>query len=287
MKQNHLFLFLLIFFLSGCSLQKMALKTTSGLFSYGIEAIYSEPDLGIAQQAIASNLKLLEGFHLADPKNKEILEMLTQGFASYSFVFLEDEEPGRASLFYLRARDYGMKLLRHTKAYKDSIPAREADFISRLPMLKEKDLPALFWTAFAWAGWINLNRDNPGAVFELNRVKAMMNRVLEIDESFFFGSAHLFFGSINASLPKMLGGNPEKAKEHFQRCIELSEGKFLMGYVYLAKYYAVSTLNEDLFNRTLSKVRQAPQDILPGYELMTSVAKDKAEKLLADKEDLF
>ena len=38
----------------------------------------------IAEQAVASNLKLLEGFHLADKKNKKLLLMLTQGFASYS-----------------------------------------------------------------------------------------------------------------------------------------------------------------------------------------------------------
>jgi hypothetical protein len=287
MKKLFLMTLVSMVVLTNCSIQKFALKTTSGLFSYGIEAIYSEPDLKIAEHAIASNLKLLEGFHLADPKNKEILQMLTQGFASYSLVFLEDEEPDRASLFYLRSKGYGLKLLRKTKAFKDSIPTKEANFVKRLALIKKSDTSALFWTAFSWAGWINLNRDNPQAVFELNIVKAMMNRVLELDESFFFGSAHLFFGSINASLPKMLGGDLEKAREHFERCIELTDGKFLMANVYLARYYALSTLNEELFDETLVEVIEAPQDILPGYELMTSVAKDKAKKLAEQKEDLF
>ena len=231
MKKYYLFMVVFTMVFSSCSMQKFALKTTSGLFSYGIEAIYSEPDLQIAEYAIASNLKLLEGFHLADPKNKEILIMLTQGFASYSLGFLEDEEPDRASLFYLRSKKYGMQLLQRTKAFKDSIPTKEANFVKQLTLIQESDTPALFWTAFAWAGWVNLNRDNPQAVLELNIVKAMMNRVLELDESFFFGSAHLFFGSINASLPKMLGGDPEKARKHFERCIELTNGKFLMANV--------------------------------------------------------
>ncbi|NIT61833.1 MAG: lipoprotein, partial [Aliifodinibius sp.] len=65
--------------LSGCSLQKIALNTTTGLFSYGIEAIYAEPDLEIAETAVASNLKLLEGFHRADPQNETLLQILTQG----------------------------------------------------------------------------------------------------------------------------------------------------------------------------------------------------------------
>lgn len=276
-----------ILILSGCSLQKFALKTTSGLFSYGIEALYSEPDLPIAETAIASNLKLLDGFHLADPKNKEILEMLTQGYASYSLAFLEENQPERASLFYLRARDYGFKRLEQTKAFKNGIPEKEADFARRLPEIKKSEVPALFWTAFAWAGWVNLNRDKPQAVFDLNLVKAMMNRVLELDETFFFGAAHLFWGSIYGSLPPLLGGSPEKAKEHFDRAIEISEDKFLIAQVYYARYYAAATLNEELFDRTLLTVENAPQDILPGYELMTSVAKRQARDLQAKKEEMF
>lgn len=270
-----------------CSIQKLALNTTTGLVAYGIDAIYAEPDLKIAEQAVASNLKLLEGFHLADKKNKRLLLMLTQGFASYSLGFLEDDEPERASLFYLRAKDYGLLLLGRTKAFKDSIPAKEANFRNSLQQLKTDDVPALFWCAFAWAGWVNLNRDNPKAVFELNIVKAMMQRVLELDETFFFGAAHLFFGAMNASMPKMLGGDPEKAKQHFERSLEISNSKFLIAKVYLARYYAVSTLDEELFNKLLSEVLEAPQDILPGYELLTSVAKDKAQKLMDQKEDLL
>jgi hypothetical protein len=85
----------------------------------------------------------------------------------------------------------------------------------------------------------------------------------------------------------MLGGNPEKAKEHFERCIEISDGKFLMAYVYFARYYAATTLNEELFDEMLRKVENAPMDIMPGYELMTSLAKRRAEDLMANKEDIF
>jgi hypothetical protein len=286
MKIVLIFVTTIILFLN-CSIQKIALNTTTDLVEYGIDAIYAEPDLKIAEQAVASNLKLLEGFHLADKNNKKLLLMLTQGFASYSLGFLEDDEPERASLFYLRAKDYGLKLLSQTKAFKDSIPTKEANFRSALKVLKPKDVPALFWCAFAWAGWVNLNRDNPQAVFELNIVKAMMQRVLKLDETFFFGAAHLFFGAMNASMPKMLGGDPEKAKEQFDRCLDISDGKFMIAKVYLARYYGVSTLDEELFDKTLAEVLDAPPDILPGYELLTSVAKDKAKKLMERKEDLL
>jgi hypothetical protein len=278
-------LFLIV--MSGCSLQKFALKTTTGLFKYGIEALYEEPDLIIAEQAIASNLKLLDGFYIAEPRNKELLLMLTQGYASYSLGFVEDKSVERAQLFYLRARNYGLDLLGLTSAFKDSIPVKEADFLNRIARLKEEDVPALFWTAFAWAGWINLSKDNAQAIFDLGKVKGMMKRVQELDESFFFGSVHLFFGSIYGSLPKMLGGDPDKAKAEFDRCLEINQGKFLLTYVYLARYYAQPTLDEALFDKYLKIVLQAPENILPGYELITSIAKEKAQNLIVKKEDLF
>ncbi len=278
---------LLIIFFSGCSLQKIALRTTTGLLYSSIDAIYQEEDLIIAEQAIASDLKLVEGLLQSDTENKDLLLLLTQGYASYSMGFVEDRSEGRAQLFYLRARDYGLRLLRTTRAFKDSIPAKESNFVSRLSRLKKKDVPALFWTAFAWAGWINLSKDNPQAIFELGKVKAMMQRVLELDEGFFFGAAHLFFGSIYGSLPRMLGGDPEKAREHFDRCLKISDGKFLLAYVYLARYYAQPLLDEALFDKYLKIVLQAPTDILPGYQLITAIARKKAQKWIVKKEDLF
>ena len=272
--------------LTGC-IQKIAVNVTSGLFAHGIDALFAEPDLEIAEVAVMSNLKLLEGFHRADPGHKDLLEILAMGYASYSLGFLEETQPERASLFYLRARDYGYKLLETTGAFKDGIPEKEAEFKERLKKIKKSELPGLFWTAFAWSGWINLNRDNPQAVFELGIVKAMMNRVLELDESFFFGGAHLFWGSIDGSIPKMLGGDPEKAKNHFEKAIQLSDEKFMIAYVYYAQFYAATTLNEELFDELLNKVLAAPHDIHPGYELMTSVAKARAQRLMDRRDDLL
>ena len=274
-------------FTAGCSVQKLAVNVTSGIFGYGIEAIYAEPDLGLAETAVGSNLKLLEGFHLAEPKNEKILFYLTQGFAAYALAFHEESDPERASLFYLRARDYGYKLLEKRGAFKNGVPQTEEAFKAAIAKMDKDDLGALFWTAFAWGGWVNLNRDDAQAVFDLGVVKAMMNRVLELDEGYFFGAAHLFFGSISGSIPRMLGGDPEKAREHFERAIALSGGKFLVTDVYMARYYAATTLNEELFDETLQKVLDAPMDINPGYELMTSLAKRQAASLKAQRDEIF
>lgn len=287
MKRINLSILLSLILLSGCSIQKIALRSTAGLLFHGIDAIYQEPDLKIAEQAIASDLKLLDGLYQADPKNKDILLLLTQGYASYSLGFVEDTDGERAKMFYLRGKTYGLELLQRSAAFKDGIPLKEERFKLKLALLKKKDLPALFWTAFAWGSWINLSKDDPAAVFDLGKVKAMMNRVLELDESYFFGSAHLFFGSVAGALPKMLGGDPEKAREHFQKVIDLTNKKFMLAYIYFARFYARPLLDETLFDHYLNVVLQAPTDILPGYELITAIAKKKAKLLSARKDELF
>ncbi|MBN2365174.1 MAG: hypothetical protein EH225_03650, partial [Calditrichaeota bacterium] len=227
------------------------------------------------------------GLHKADPKNRDIIILLAQGYGSYSLGFVEDQSPGRAKVFYLRAREYGFKALKMTEAFRDSIPQREEPFMNRLQKIKEEDVPALFWTGFAWGGWINLSKDDPQAIFDLNKVKAIMNRVIELDEDFFYGAAHLFFGSIFGSLPRMLGGSPDKAKEHFDRCLELSHNRLMLAYVYLAKYYAHPMLDDGLFDKYLKIVLEAPDDVLPENKLITAIAKDKAQKLIIKKEELF
>jgi hypothetical protein len=200
---------------------------------------------------------------------------------------VEDESVERAQLFYLRARDYGFLLLQQTEAFKDSIPRREDEFVSRLQKIKEKDVPALFWTAFAWGGWINLSKDNPQAIFDLGKVRPMMQTVIELQEDYFYGAAHLFFGSILGSLPRMLGGDPEKARSHFEKCLAISNEKFMLAYVYMARYYAYPTLDEELFDKYLKAALQAPPDILPDNKLLTAIARDKAQKLIVKKEQLF
>ena len=46
-------------------------------------------------------------------------------------------------------------------------------------------------------------------------------------------------------------------------------------------------LNETLFDEMIQKVLDAPMDINPGYELMTSLAKRQAADLKARRDELL
>jgi hypothetical protein len=150
-----------------------------------------------------------------------------------------------------------------------------------------EDIDPLFWAAFSWAGWINVSISDPQAFVDLPKVQIMMQRVLDLDESYFLGAPLLFFGSVWGMKPKMLGGDPEKAKEFFERNLEITGENYLLTYIYYAKYYAVKTLDEELFDQLIMTVEKTPAEVLPQYQLLNMIAKEKAKFLHDRKEDFF
>lgn len=85
----------------------------------------------------------------------------------------------------------------------------------------------------------------------------------------------------------MLGGNAEKAKEHFEKAIKITGGKFLMAQFMLAKCYAFQTQDKELFEKTLHEIIAAPDDLFADQRLANELAKRRARHLLARIDDLF
>lgn len=270
-----------------CSIEKFIIRQTGTLLDYGAVAIYEETDLILAEQALASNIKLLEGMIKGDPENCHLLMLTTQAIAGYVLGFVEDDAPDRAKKLYLRARDYAARVLVQSDFNLTEENLLLEQYQQNVALLENDDIDALFWAAFSWAGWINLSLDNPQAFVDLPKVEALMNRVLEIDSTYYHGSALLFFGGIWGTKPKMLGGDPEKAKQYFDKNLEITKGNFLLTYVYYAKYYAAKTLQEDLFKKFLNIVKETPEDVLPGEQFLNAIAKKKADFLLSKSEDIF
>ena len=287
-KKSYILGLLLILLLStGCSVQRMAIRSLGGVLDNSMEALYEEKDLELAEKAIASDLKLLEGLIKSDPGNDKLLLLAAQGFTSYALGFVEDESPERARDLYLRGRNYGLRILKQRENFERAIQGSIEALENMMGEFDEEDVPALFWTANSWGNWINLSFTNTQALADLPRVQLLMERVIELDESYFYGGAHLFFGSNYAARPAMLGGDIEKSRSHFERCFEFAGEKFLLPYYYYARYYATRQFDESLFENTLVKILDAPNDILPEQNLPNAIAKNKAAGLLKKKSDLF
>ena len=279
-------LYLVLLILSqGCS--TLATRMATPMVQSQYASINEEADPVLAQQALPASLKMLEGLLREDPENKALLKNLAEGFCGYAFSFVEDTDPGRASRLYLRGRNYAERLLKADGAPEQLAGQSPEQFKNTLKTLDSDHLPGLYWMGQCWAGWLMLNLDNLQALVAISKVEAILQRALELDESYYYAGPHLLLGAFYGGRSKLLGGNPEKAKDHFNQCLELTQRKFLMAQVLYAKTYAVQLQDRGLFKRLLTEVRDAPEGILPEQQLANAVAKQKAEQLLESADDLF
>ena len=286
-KKNYLILIFTLFVFSACSLNKIIIRQMEPILQQSSTALYEESDLQLAEQALAANLKLVEGLLKNDPQNEQLLLLLAQGYSGYALGFVEDTDPERAKVFYLRARDYALQVLRKDQAFLNAEQNNLDEFTTVLNTYNATKVPALFWAGFAGAGYINLDLGNPMALMDLPKVQLMMDRVEAVDASYYYGAVYLYQGSVLGMKPVIMGGNPEKAKEYFEKNLELNNKNFLLAYIYMAKYYAAKTLDEKLYDQYIKTVIDTSIDVLPEMRLINQIAKRKSELLIRSKEDIF
>ena len=75
-------------------------------------------------------------------------------------------------------------------------------------------------------------------------------------------------------------------RRHFERALELSEGKNLMVKVLYARHYARLVFDRELHDRLLREVLAAPAEA-PGLTLINTLAQRQAKELLAGSADYF
>ena len=274
------------FLFAGC-FQQIAVNSLGTIMNTGFEVLNEEQDLGVAAATIPSNLKLLETIIRIDPGNDPYLLLASQGYSSYALGFVEDDSVERAKDFYLRGRDYGLKILSRRRGLDDIHRKSPEELRTALSGLSKEDVPAVFWAAIGWGSYISWSLTDPSALADLPKVEQMMLFVLEKDSTYYYGGAHFFLGTLYGSRSKILGGDPEASRRHFEQCLKISDGKFLMTYVYYARSYAVQTQNRELFDQCLSSVDSASIDAFPQARLSNAIAKKKAQLLRAKADELF
>ena len=285
--QTFLLLLLLPIFLGGCGLAKLS-------------RIQSEGNLVVVESTLAKNLRMLE--RLAGTGNTGLITKTARAHASYS-GFLEDkmetaeiagdtetaaEMRSKAIAHYVRSETYAFKALaKSDKIFKEARTVKPDELKAALQKLKKKQVEPLFWAAYAMARGISLQKNDPMQVIDLDRVEAMMRRVLELDHTFNFGSAYLFYAVYYGNRSPAIGGDPEKAKEYLDKVDELNNGKFLLAKFYRARYYAYPKQDVQLYKQMLQEVIDAPDDIYPGEEAATALAKSRAKRWLSQTDMLF
>ncbi len=247
-------------------------------------AILNEDDPALVESGIPAYLLLVDGLISSHPDNSATLSAGAQLFALYGSRFATGE---RAIVLTAKARRYGERAL--CVAYKPSCNWKGISYdrlVEELKGVKRKQIDELYSYAVGWLANLDATSEDWSAVADLPWVEAVLERALELDETYQNGAIHGYLGIIDALRPPAMGGKPDLARQHFERALELSGQRDLSIKVEYARRYARLVFDQELHDRLLNEVLAAPAEA-PGYTLFNVLAKQEAKKLLATSKDYF
>ena len=282
----------------GCSVRGLAVNALADSLTASGDVFASDGDPELIRDATPFALKTIESLLAEKPGHRGLLLAACRGFAQYAFAFVETDAErledtdfaaasrgyARALQLYLRGRDYCFR----------SMELQAPGVVERLktePETAAEDfgldqVPLLFWTGASWGGAISIGQDRPELVADVPAVKALMQRVLMLDEAYDWGAVHGVLIALEA-MPEAAGGSVEQARMHFDRAVELSHGKNASPFVTLAEAVSVPAQDWREFRDLLEQAMAIDPDSEPSLRLVNVISQRRAEWLLTRTDILF
>ena len=248
-------------------------------------AILESDDPETVRDGAPAFLIMLDALLRQTGENPDLLRAAASLNGAYATVFVADE--ARRKAFSTKALEFARQAACIDIEWTCDVRTMGFPDLERnVAELQAEDVPATYALATAWAGWIQAHADDWNAIGDLARVKALMTRVVELDETYDHGGPRLYMGVFETLVPPSSGGRPEVGREHFERVLEITGGRHLMAKVFFADTYARLVFDRDLHDRLLTEVLDA-EPHAPGLTLMNTIAQEQAHDLLDSADDYF
>jgi predicted anti-sigma-YlaC factor YlaD len=284
----------------GCSsLKHTAVNQLGNALASGGTTYAADDDPALVQAAAPFSLKLMESVLAESPDHPGLLLAATSGFTQYAYAFIQEDADElqnkdhaaaaalyrRANRMYLRAQRYGSHGL--AVAHPGFSAALRRDPVAAARLCTTADVPLLYWTAASWCAAIALGKDQPALIAELPMAEALIDRALELDESFDHGSIHAFLITYEMSRAGGRGDPTDRAAQHFQRALALAGGHQAAPYVAFAESVCVQRQDRAGFESALAQALAVDADAQPGTRLVNLIMQRRARWLRAAGDELF
>jgi predicted anti-sigma-YlaC factor YlaD len=282
---------------TGCSIKRMAVNKVGDALAGGGTTFASDDDPELVKAAVPFSLKLMEGLLAESPRHKGLLFATASGFAQYAYAFIQQDADemeakdlaaasalrARAKRLYLRARNYGLRGLQVVHpGFEAKLRANPKQTVR---VAKSTDVPLLFWTAASWG--LAITPDDPELIAEQPIVEALIDRALELNESWDGGAIHSFLITYEMRRQGVKSDPAERSRKHFRRALELGRGQQASPYVALAEAVTIQKQDVKEFESLLNQALAIDPDANPEYRLVNLVLQRRARWLLSKREELF
>ena len=291
-----LILAIFCFFLSSCSINQLAMNmVANALTGEGSGDVFTgDSDPELVGDAIPFAIKLYETLLSTVPDHQGLMLMTGSLFVMYANAYIQGpaemlpnsdwqaRETGlmRAKAMYLRGYNilYGALESKYP-GFKNAADNEEALKVY-LAKFKKEDVGTLYWAVAGGLSAYSIDLLD----FQLSRCipqwNTMIQRAYELDPDFNVSALNEFFIIFYASLPELMGGNIELAKQHFQITMEKTKGRSAGAYVSYAQSISIPEYDYDTFKDFLEKALAIDVNEDVSTRLVNIISQRKARWLL-------
>lgn len=257
---------LLTLLVSCSSVHKVGVRSISGMLYRASFEMETEDNWETFRTAVPANLKLMESLLSLDPNNTTLMASLIKGYTSYAFavyetLYLDDQLADRDSIYKEKIIHYYSRALKIGEKFLAQYGIEYADFMSRMKenenvmtyLDDEMDddpetLDGVLFFAQALVSLINYQKSNYLLIAQAPVGKALYDWVCSKKPNIAYGACDLFYGAYATSRPKLLGGDPQKGKEHFLSVIQRFPSNWLTRVSYM-QFYLIPMMDEQGFEK--------------------------------------
>ncbi len=282
--------------LAGCGAVKhKAMGMVAESLSAGGDTFTRDDDPDLVGAALPTLLKVYESLLDSSPKDPKLLTATCAAFTQYAYGYVEaDAEAaefvnheegkrlqGRALRLFLRAKGYCVRSLDLRFPGIDKILIQDPK--PALTKASSKDVETLYWTAASWGLAMGLQSD---LAIDLPSVRALAERALAIDETWHNGALHEIMITLD-SQSEAVGGNEERARQHFARAVELQKGLSPGPYFSLAMGVSVAKQDRAEFQKLMDQALAIDPEKDPSNRLPILLTQKRAKMQLDHIDTLF
>ncbi|MFT6017155.1 MAG: hypothetical protein ACI809_002927, partial [Candidatus Azotimanducaceae bacterium] len=203
-----------LLWLQGCA--SLVSNVTSGLADDLASTILNSQDVDTVREGMPAYLIMIDSFLRSSPDSPDLLLAASRLNGAFS-VFTEGE---RSKLLTTKSLDYALRAGCISNAslcgFRDQ---KFSEYKSLVDNISNQDIDVAYAIAVGWTSWVQANSDDWNAIAQLAKVKYLMSRIVDLNESYDNGGPHLYMGGLETVLPASMGGKPEVGKMHFERSI--------------------------------------------------------------------
>lgn len=271
---------------SALKLQASEAGDAEALVRAGDEAFAKRKDVAQLKAAIAAWAKALR----IDPKRAEVRVKLSRARYLHADFWLRQSEDDDAEEKMMVELDQGVTdaetaLRQLSKPYLETRCKAEAGNLQEaIKKVDKAGIGAMYWYASNLGKW-GLAKGLFTILKYKDDIKAMQDRILELEPGFFYHAPYRYMGVYHIKVPPLVGA-PEKSKPNFEAAVKGSP-QYLESKVLYASYYATKVKDRQLFRELLKDVLEFDLSKAPDIEAENIIAQTRAKSLFEDIDDYF